>query len=134
MYRLLRYMMVYWFFMKHNADLTTLAQNLRKNMTKEERHLWYDYLKQIPFMVHRQKVLGKYIVDFYIAEANLVIELDGSQHFEANGIQSDCLRDAYLNSQGLHVLRYSNSDVNYRFDDVCRDIWNHLPVSEKPSP
>ena len=100
-------------------------------MTKEERHLWYDFLKQLPIMVHRQKVIGNYIVDFYIASANLVIELDGSQHYNLSGKQTDERRDAYLRSLGLTVLRYSNADVNYSFRAVCEDIWNKLP---KPSP
>ena len=62
----------------YNKKLTENAKALRKNMTKEERHLWYDFLKNLPIMIHRQKVIGNYIVDFYIAEAKLVIELDGS--------------------------------------------------------
>ncbi len=119
----------------HNGNLSSNAKVLRKNMTKEERHLWYDFLKPLPLMVHRQKVIGKYIVDFYIAEAKLVIELDGSQHFDPAGQKADQVRDAYLNSIGLTVLRYSNSDIHLRFQDVCRDILNKLPVSEKkPSP
>ena len=119
----------------HNGNLSSNAKVLRKNMTKEERHLWYDFLKPLPLMVHRQKVIGKYIVDFYIAEAKLVIELDGSQHFDPAGQKADQVRDAYLNSIGLTVLRYSNSDIHFRFQDVCRDILNKLPVSEKkPSP
>ena len=73
----------------HNTKLTSNAKNLRKNMTKEERHLWYDFLRSLPVMVHRQKVIGSYIVDFYIAEAKLVIELDGSQHYEPNGQRTD---------------------------------------------
>ena len=97
-------------------------------MTKEERHLWYDCLKLLPIMVHRQKVMGHYIVDFYIAEAKIVIEVDGSQHYEPAGKEADLTRDAYLRSLGLTVLRYSNADVNYRFDAVCQDIWNHLPI------
>ena len=101
-------------------------------MTKEERHLWYDCLKQLGTTVHRQKVIGPYIVDFYIANAQLVIELDGSQHYEAAGKQADTERDAYLQSLGLTVLRYSNADVNQRFASVCEDIWNHL--RPKPSP
>ena len=100
-------------------------------MTKEERHLWYDFLKGLSVMVHRQKVIGNYIVDFYIAEAGVVIELDGSQHYEEKGKQTDAQRDAYLRSLGLTVLRYSNADVNLRFDAVCRDIWNRLKFSEK---
>ena len=85
--------------------------------------------------MHRQKVIGKYIVDFYIAEAKLVIELDGSQHYDAKGQQNDRVRDEYLHSLGLSVLRYANSDVNHNFDGVCEDIWNRLKISEKkPSP
>ena len=110
----------------HNPKLSNNAKVLRRNMTKEERHLWYDFLKGLPMMVHRQKVIGNYIVDFYIAEAKLVIEQDGSQHFEDAGKQADAVRDAYLNSVGLTVLRYSNADVNQRFRGVCEDILNHL--------
>ena len=95
-------------------------------MTKEERHLWYDCLKHLNVTVHRQKVMGCYIVDFYIAAAKLVIELDGSQHYEAKGKAADEKRDAYLREQGLTVLHYSNADVNQRFASVCEDIWNHL--------
>jgi very-short-patch-repair endonuclease len=118
-----------------NGKLTSNAKTLRKNMTKEERHLWYDFLKPLPGMVHRQKVIGSYIVDFYIAEARLVIELDGSQHYETAGQQDDAVRDAYLRSLGLTILRYANSDVNGNFDGVCEDILNHLPsAAKKPSP
>ena len=120
----------------HNAKLDANAKALRKNMTKEERHLWYDFLKSLPVMVHRQKVIGNYIVDFYIASAKLVIELDGSQHYETDGKISDEAKDAYMRSLGLTVLRYANSDVNRNFQGVCQDIWNHLKISDinKPPP
>ena len=114
----------------NNANLSTNARNLRKNMTKEERHLWYDFLKNLSVMVHRQKVIGPYIVDFYIASAKLVIELDGWQHYEDAGKSADIARDRYLQSLGLTVLRYSNADINYRFESVCTHILQHL----KPSP
>ena len=103
-------------------------------MTKEERHLWYDFLKRLPTTVHRQKVFGNYIVDFYIADAKLVIELDGSQHFELAGRQADAVRDAYLSSVGLTVLRYSNADVNQRFQSVCESILQHLRYTGKVYP
>ena len=121
---------------KHNPVLTVNARTLRKNMTKEERHLWYDFLKDLPMMVHRQKVIGRYIVDFYIAEAKTVIELDGSQHYEPQGKCADTIRDAELRSLGLVVLRYSNADVNQRFEGVCEDILNHISKIKriKPSP
>ena len=119
----------------YNPKLDANAKTLRKNMTKEERHLWYDFLKTLPIMVHRQKVIGKYIVDFYVASAKAVIELDGSQHYDLVGRQADEMRDAYLNALGITVLRYSNADINQRFSSVCEDIWNRLKISEKkPSP
>ena len=93
-------------------------------MTREERHLWYDFLKGLPVTFHRQKVIDQYIVDFYCASAKLVIEIDGSQHYEAEGIEFDAVRDEYLNSIGLTVKRYSNADVNQDFESVCLDIHN----------
>ena len=110
----------------NNGKLSPNARNLRREMTKEERHLWYDFLKTLPITIHRQKVLGNYIVDFYIASAKLVIELDGSQHYEEVGLQKDLQRDMYLQSIGCRVLRYSNVDVNQRFRSVCEDIYKHL--------
>ena len=111
---------------KNNPKLKHFAQTLRKEMTKEERHLWYDFLKCLPVTVNRQKVIGNYIVDFYCASAKLIIELDGSQHYEDKGIVSDKKRDKYFNDFGLQVLRYSNADVNNNFNGVCEDILRHL--------
>ena len=111
---------------RYNRKLIPNAKNLRKAMTKEERHLWYDCLKQLPVTVHRQKVLGNYIVDFYIASRKIVIELDGSQHYEEEHRERDLQRDAYLKQIGCVILRYSNADVNRRFSGVCEDIWNHI--------
>ena len=106
----------------YNKKLKPNARTLRKNMTKEERHLWYDFLKSYPVMVHRQKVVGNYIVDFYIAKAKLVIELDGSQHFETEGQTADAKRDAYLREQGSTVLRIPNNELNQNFPGVCEYI------------
>ena len=102
------------------------SRELRKNMTKEERHLWYDFLRLLPVTVNRQKVIGSYIVDFYCASEKLVIELDGSQHYEEAGKKADIVRDEYLEKQGLRVLRYSNTDVNKNFEAVCEDILRHM--------
>ena len=110
----------------YNQKLTPNAKKLRKSMTKEERHLWYDFLKTLPITVHRQKVLGQYIVDFYIASSKIVIELDGSQHYEPENQKKDSLRDAYLQSIGCRILRYSNADINRRFPSVCEDILMHM--------
>lgn len=95
-------------------------------MTKEEKHLWYDYLRRCPFQFNRQKVIGRYIVDFYCSEKNVCVELDGSQHYSERGLKRDIERDEYLNSLGISVLRYSNYEVNTNFDGVCNDIYNRL--------
>ena len=111
---------------KYNKKLIGSARTLRNNMTKEERHLWYDFLKSLPVTVNRQKTIGKYIVDFYIASANIAIELDGSQHYEALNQQKDRERDQYLFEKGIKVLRYSNFDIWNNFDGVCQDILRNI--------
>ena len=107
---------------KHNKQLVPLAKQLRKNMTKEERHLWYDFLRSYPVRFSRQKVLGKYIADFYSAQAKLVIELDGSQHYEDNNMASDTERTAFLKNYGLTVIRIPNNEINTNFQGVCEYI------------
>ena len=88
-------------------------------MTAEERHLWYDYLRHCPARFSRQKVLGRYIVDFYSASAKLVIELDGSQHFDDEGKRYDKRRDDYLKKFGIRIIRIPNNEINNNFDGVC---------------
>ena len=109
-----------------NKTLTENSKALRKEMTKEERHLWYDFLKQLPETVHRQKVIGKYIVDFCIPKNALIIELDGSQHYIHENHENDVERDEFLSKQGFLVLRYTNRQINENFRNVCEDILNHL--------
>ncbi len=111
-----------------NPKFKNLSQNLRKNMTKEERHLWYDFLKDLPVTVNRQKVIGDYIVDFYCAKAKIVIELDGSQHYFEKGMEKDKVRDEYLRNLGIKILRYSNLDVNNNFRGVCEDILMNIEI------
>lgn len=106
----------------NNKQLTGNAQNLRKNMTPEERHLWYDFLKNLPVTINKQKVIGRYIVDFYCAQAKIAVEVDGSQHYSSDGKAYDKERDEYLNRQGIRVLRYTNRDIDKNFDGVCADI------------
>lgn len=95
-------------------------------MTNEERHLWYDFLKGLPAAFNRQKVIGNYIVDFYCASAKLVIELDGSQHYDEKDMEMDAKRDEYFCGLGLIVKRYSNADINKRFNSVCEDIYDFI--------
>ena len=107
---------------KGNKSLVSNARSLRKNMTKEERHLWYDFLCSYPMRFSRQKVLGKYIADFYCAQAKLVIELDGSQHYNPENMKKDEERSEYLKGYDITVLRIPNNDVMCNFDGVCAYI------------
>ena len=91
---------------KHNKSIVITAKMLRKNMTKEEKHLWYDFLRIYPVRFSRQKILGKYIADFYCAEAKLIVELDGSGHYTKEGKQHDEERTAFLEEYGLTVTEY----------------------------
>ena len=91
-------------------------------MTKEERHLWYDFLKTYPIQFKRQYSVGCYFVDFYCYKAKLIVELDGSQHFEPEEIEYDKCRTDYLQQQGFSVLRFSNRDVMTQFPAVCEVI------------
>ena len=109
---------------KHNTNLVPYAKQLRKNMTKEERHLWYDFLRNHPARFTRQKVLGKFIVDFYSAKAKLVIELDGSQHYDPQEKEKDDERTAFLQCYGLTVIRIPNNAVSQNFRGVCDYIDN----------
>ena len=104
---------------KHNKQLVPLARALRKNMTKEERRLWYDFLRDYPVRFSRQKVLGRYIADFYSAEAKLIIELDGSQHYEDEKIRKDARRTEFLEAYGLRIIRVANNEITENFDGVC---------------
>ena len=108
--------------MIHNSNLTSRAQELRRNMTKEERRLWYEYLRNYPHRFRRQVAFGRYIQDFYCAAARLAVELDGSQHFDPKGMQSDLDRTAFLERNGIHVIRFSNTDVSQNLRGVCQAI------------
>lgn len=114
---------------KHNKNNIPLARTLRKNMTKEERHLWYNFLRDYPVKFLRQKPIGKYIVDFYCAKAKLVIELDGSQHYKKINIEKDTERTEFLERFGLIVVRVPNNQVSLNFRGVCEYIDNIVKQS-----
>ena len=107
---------------KYNSSLISKAKQLRKEMTKEERHLWFDFLRNYEFRFTRQKVLGKYIADFYCARAKLVIELDGSQHYDPDNLKKDEARTDFLNGYDIKVIRIPNNEINTNFCDVCEYI------------
>jgi len=106
----------------YNKQLKRYSQKLRREMTPQERHLWYDFLRNLPICVKRQQIIGDYIVDFYCAERKTIIEIDGSQHYEEQKMKSDKTRDDYLRARGFMVLRYADNEINCYFDRVCNDI------------
>ena len=101
-----------------------LAKILRRNMTRFEKKLWYDFLCNYPIRFQRQKAIGNYIADFYCARAELVLELDGSGHFTPEASERDNVRTAELAKLGIHVVRIFNEDVIRNFNGVCEMIDN----------
>ena len=91
-------------------------------MTRQEKHLWYDFLRYYPVKMYKQRIIDNFIADFYCYSARLVIELDGSQHYTTQGKEHDEARTEILKKYGIHVLRFSNKDVDDNFEGVCRMI------------
>ena len=119
--------------MEQNKNLKPTSQKLRKNATKEENLLWYNFLRRYNPQFRRQYVIGNYIVDFYCHKAKLVIELDGSQHCDPKKMEYDRIRTEYLQSLGLHVLRISNLDTIQQFENVCHFI-DRMVKARVPAP
>ena len=115
----------------YNKKLVKNAKILRKNMTAEEKHIWYDFLKKLPYTVKRQHNIGNYIVDFYIAKKKIVIEIDGIQHTDPDEQLKDQIRTNELEALGLKVLRYSNKDINTNFYSVVNNIMEKLEINSE---
>ena len=111
---------------KSNGKLVPLARQLRKNMTKEERRLWFDYLREYPRKFVRQKIVGRYILDFYCAQAKLAVEVDGSQHYEPAEAERDRERTKYLEGFGITVIRIPNNELMHNFRGACEYIDLHV--------
>ena len=106
---------------KDNTQLEN-ARRLRRDMTPHERKLWYLFLRKYPVKIYKQRIIGRFIVDFYCASAKLIIEVDGSQHFEPQGKAYDIERSKFLTGLGLKILRFSNRDIDMDFHGVCEQI------------
>lgn len=114
------------FFKKHNSSLTPRAKQLRANMTKEERRLWYCFLRGYPIRILRQKVIGNYIVDFYCSKVRLAIEIDGDHHYQENQSNYDKARTQKIRAFGVDIIRFSNLEVMKNFEGVCTEIDNEI--------
>ena len=118
----------------YKSDLIPRAKELRKQATPQENHLWYDFLRSYPVRFQRQKTIDSFIADFYCHAAKLVIEIDGSQHYEPQGMAYDEERTAILQKYGLEVLRFSNRDIDMNFAGVCDAIDAALRTLPKKDP
>jgi very-short-patch-repair endonuclease len=107
---------------KRNHSLLENARKLRRDMTVQEKHLWYDFLRDYPVKIYKQRIIDNFIVDFYCAKARLVIEIDGSQHYTFDGKHHDRLRSDVIEKYKLKVIRFSNNEVDKKFDGVCSVI------------
>ena len=105
-----------------NKQLLNIAKILRRNMTRHEKHLWYDFLQHYPLKIYKQRIIDNYIADFYCHSARVVIELDGSQHYTNQGKTQDEERTNILEKYGIYVLRFSNKDIDENFEGVCQMI------------
>ena len=118
---------------KDSTKLET-ARRLRRNMTPHERKLWYLFLRKYPVKIYKQRIIDRFIVDFYCAAAKLVIELDGSQHYDEQTMAEDAKRTAVLEQYGLKVVRYSNREIDREFDAVCEQIHQIIQARRQPTP
>ena len=106
----------------YNNNNIVLAKNLRKNATKQENHLWYDFLSDYEIRFQRQKAIDNFIADFYCFQAKLVVELDGGGHYDPESEKKDQFRTQVINQQGLKVIRFCNTDIDKNFYGVCTVI------------
>ena len=110
--------------MRKRPLLVEAARMLRKDMTPQEKHLWFDFLRHYPVKIYKQKIINDFIADFYCAKAMLIIELDGSQHYTEDGLAHDAERTNILNALGFLVIRFSNAEIDNNFSSVCNQIDN----------
>ena len=119
--------------MKKDIILLQKANDLRRAMTRQEKHLWYDFLSKYPIKIYRQRVIDNFIADFYCHSARLVIEIDGSQHYTEQGKIYDEARTEILEKYGLYVLRFSNKDIDESFEGICHIIDKTIKERNVPS-
>jgi len=117
--------------LSYNKKLKQWTQELRKNATPQENKLWYEFLRKHPCRFTRQKPIDNYIVDFLCPSKKLVIEIDGSQHFTDDGLKYDGIRTDLLMKHGLHVMRFTNTQINTSFNAVCEEIQKYIDSYSK---
>lgn len=110
----------------YNGKNVVLAKSLRKRATRQEKRLWYDFLKNYDVSFQRQKAIGDYIVDFYCPSLKIAIEIDGNQHYSKEGIEKDKIRTCEINNQGVQVIRITNRQIDRHFNEICEYLDNEI--------
>lgn len=110
----------------YNGKNVVLAKCLRKRATRQEKRLWYDFLKNYDVSFQRQKAIGDYIVDFYCPSLKIAIEIDGNQHYSKEGIEKDRIRTCEINNQGVQVIRITNRQIDRHFNEICEYLDNEI--------
>lgn len=108
--------------LQYNGKNISSAKVLRKNATPQENHLWYDFLSTYEIKFQRQKCIDNFIADFYCHKAKLIIEIDGSQHYTEEGLSYDEFRTEILKGYNLTVIRFTNQQIDGKFQGVCSFI------------
>lgn len=116
---------------KKNSQLLERAKELRREMTPQERKLWYCFLRRYPVKIYKQRIIDSFIADFYCASARLVIEVDGSQHYTEDGLAYDAARTKCLEKYELKVIRFSNKQIDRGFQSVCNEIDRNIQERRK---
>jgi len=119
--------------LQYNHKLVPFAKQLRKQATRQENHLWYDFLSTYPMRFQRQKPIAGFIADFYCHKAKLIIEIDGSQHYSDRGLKKDQFRTTVLEGFDLLVIRFTNTQIDHQFREVCEYI-DHIVKTIRPLP
>ena len=122
--------------LKYNGNNILLAKALRKDATPQENKLWYEFLSKYEVRFQRQKCIDNFIADFYCHKAKLVIEIDGSQHYTDKKLSYDGYRTEILEGYGLTILRFTNKQIDTKFEGVCsfiNSVVNNLLNGYTPS-
>jgi very-short-patch-repair endonuclease len=121
-----------FFMQSHLNPLTARAKTMRENMTSAERRMWFDCLKNFAKSFRKQRPIGRFIVDFYCAELQLVIEIDGASHDSEEASTYDQERTDFLCARGLTVMRFTNIEVMNQLAAVHQKITNWITQTQVP--
>ena len=114
------------FYSHRTPQRLQFRKELRKQMTKEERKLWFECLRDYPVRFRSQEIILDYIADFYCSRAKLIVELDGEQHADPVEKERDALRTRRIEQLGYKVIRIPNREIWRNFQGVKECIYREM--------